>query len=109
MTKSPKELARLALFTAKQGKLPLYSSPSSRHDFTQPQLFAILVLQAFFQLDDRGIVALLEDWEDMKAELGLKKVPHASTLCVARSRLLKKGLLTYSSEPFLLWPEDSAS
>jgi hypothetical protein len=95
MTKSPVQLARTALACAQEVLEP-YSCPKSRHDFTQAQLFAILVLKAFFRTDYRGIVELLEDFSDLRRELRLSKVPHASTLCYAEQRLLKKGLLTYS-------------
>ena len=93
LTKSPKRLGRLAMEVA-QASLPAYSSVRSRKDFTQHQLFAILVLRQFFQEDYRGICALLTDLSDLREVLGLKKVPHYSTLCHAEKRLLKKGLST---------------
>jgi hypothetical protein len=97
MTKSPKALARLALRVAEKS-LPSQSSKHSPKTFTQAQIFAILVLKAFFRTDYRGIVDLLEDWKDLQDELGLKKVPHFSTLWHAEQKLLKKRLLTYSKE-----------
>jgi len=93
MTRSPAALARTALRLARRA-LPLYSSERSRHDFTQHQLFAILMLRRFFKTDYRGITALLEDLSDLRQILGLNKVPHYSTLCYAEGRLVKKGLLT---------------
>jgi hypothetical protein len=90
MTKSPLRLAREAL-TLGQSALPAYSGRFSRHDFTQPQLFAILVLKVFLKTDFRGIVAVLSDWPDLARTLGLKKVPHYSTLCYAQERLLEEG------------------
>lgn len=57
MPKSLVALAKQALAVAKR-VLPLYSAKRSRHDFTQAQLFAILVLRQFFQPDYRGIVRL---------------------------------------------------
>ena len=75
-----------------QGALEPYSSHFSNHLFTQAQLFAILVLKAFFQTNYRGIVALLEDWTDLREALKLSRVPHYSTLCYAEKRLLKKTL-----------------
>ena len=100
MTKSPATLAKEALRVAKAG-LAAYSSHYSRKDFTQHQLFAILVLRIFFKTDYRGIVQLLHDWPDLCKHLGLKRIPHYSTLCYAEQRLLKKGLLKISSEPCL--------
>ena len=92
MTKSPIALAKQALQTAKNA-LPTYSSVYSRHDFTQHQLFAILVLRQFIKTDYRGIIQMLKDFSDLRKTLNLKKVPHYATLCYAEKRLLKKGLL----------------
>ena len=53
ITKSPVTLARLALKEADKA-IPRYSADKSRRDFTQSQIFAILVLKAFFKTDYRG-------------------------------------------------------
>jgi hypothetical protein len=87
MTKSPPRLVRQALATGKAA-LPVFSSRFSRHDFTRSQLFAILVLKYFLKTDYRGVVAVLAEWTDPRHALRLKKVPHYSTLCYARQRLL---------------------
>jgi hypothetical protein len=91
MTKSPVALAGEALAAA-QRALPAYSCPQSRHDFTQHQLFAMLVMMKFFRTDYRGMVQLLMDLSDLRDVLELKKVPHFSTLHKADQRLLKGGL-----------------
>ena len=96
MTKSPRAVAREALRLARQS-LPAYSSKFSRKDFTQPQLFALLALKTFFKTDYRGVVALLDDFPELRADLGLTKAPHYSTLCKAEPRLLKKGRSSASS------------
>lgn len=83
-------LARVALRVA-AGALPAYASAFSKRDFTQHQLFAILVLKQFFKTDYRGIAALLDDLPDLQRTLELTKVPHYSTLCYAEKRLLKGG------------------
>jgi hypothetical protein len=90
MTKSPVRLAREALCVAEKA-LPAYSAVHSPKKFTQPQLFAILVLRQFFKTDYRGIIAMLEDMSDLRETLGLSQVPHYSTLCYAEQRLIKKG------------------
>jgi hypothetical protein len=90
MTKSPRRVTREALQVAQQA-LPDYSAPTSRHDFTQAQLFAILALKTFLKTDYRGVVAFLDDFPELQGDLGLTKVPHYSTLCYAEQRLLKKG------------------
>jgi hypothetical protein len=71
--------------------LPAYSSKYSRKDFTQHQLFAVLALKTFLKTDYRGAVALLGDFAELRADLGLARVPDHSTLCYAEQRLLKRG------------------
>lgn len=90
MTKSPRRVAREALALAREA-LPAYSCPTSRKDYTQPQLFAILALKTFLRTDYRGVVAVLEDFPELRADLGLARVPHYSTLSYAARRLLQGG------------------
>lgn len=90
MTKSPRRVAREALRLAQEA-LPAYACPTSRHGFTQAQLFACLALKTFLKTDYRGAIAFLGDFPELRADLGLTKVPHYSTLCYAEQRLLKKG------------------
>ena len=90
MTKSPRAEAREALRLAQEA-LPAYSSKFSRKDFTQHQLFALLALKTFFKADYRGLIQMVEDFAELRQDLGLDKVPHYSTLCYAEQRLLKKG------------------
>ena len=92
-TKSPLRLARVAYEIAQQA-LARYSSPCSRHDFTQAQLFALLVLRQFFQTDYRGIVQLVSEFSELRRVLELHQVPHFTTLQKAEQRLLKGGPLS---------------
>jgi hypothetical protein len=78
-SKSPRKVALEAL-AAGQAALPLYSHPCSPKKSTQPQLFACLVLKAFFRTDCRGVVAILDDCTDLAAAPGLKCVSHFTTL-----------------------------
>ena len=89
LTKSPLAFARTALAAAK-AELPVYSNPKSPHKFTQHQLFAILALKDFLRTDYRGIIQYLSEWSDLRNILGLKRLPHYSTLCYAEHRMLKK-------------------
>jgi transposase-like protein DUF772 len=98
MTKSPLALARAALAAAAEA-LPAYSSKYSKHDFTQHQLVALLVLREFLRTDYRGLEALLHDWSDLRQALGLTKVPDHSTLQKAAQRLLEKKGPPPSSMP----------
>src|SRR3954468_11977791 len=89
-SKSPRTVALEAL-AAGEAALPPYSHPCSPKKFTQPQLFACLVLKALFRTDYRGIVAILADLPDLTAALGLAAVPHFTTLHKAAERLLCFG------------------
>jgi hypothetical protein len=103
ITKSPVTLAKLALKEAEKA-MPTYSDTKSRKDFTQSQIFAILVLKAFFKTDYRGIIDFLEELSDLRKALKLKKVPHYSTLCYAEERLLKKNPSDFFKDPSLIDP-----
>ena len=87
-SKSPQDVARAALVVGMDA-LPLYSHPNSPRVFTQPQLFACLVLKGLFRTDYRGITAILRDSTDLRETLGLGHVPHFTTLQKASVRLLK--------------------
>lgn len=89
-TRDPIALARVALKVGEAAFEP-YSHPKSPHKYTQAQLFAMLALKQFFGRDYRGLVAWLATWAELREVLGLKRVPHYSTLCYAERRLLKKG------------------
>jgi len=107
MTKSPRAVAQEALRVIRDA-LPAYSSKFSRKDFTQHQLFAMLVLKTFFKTDYRGVIQMLKDFCELREDLALDKVPHYSTLCKALKRLLKKGNLYFSSSPPPCAPRNAA-
>lgn len=65
-----------------------YAHPCSPKKFTQPQLFACLVLKTFFNADYRGIVHILNDLPGLCQTIGLETVPHYTTLQKAARRLL---------------------
>jgi hypothetical protein len=110
MTKSAVRLAREALAVGERA-LPRYSARTSRHDFTQAQLFALLVLKQFLKVDYRGLVTLVAEWSELRRALRLAKVPHYSTLCYAERRLLagaeKGGAFAPPSSPS--WPRCGAT
>jgi hypothetical protein len=87
MSKSAVRVAREALAVGRRA-LPAYGSPFAKHTYTQPQLFALLVLKQFLKTDYRGLVTLVAEWTELRRALGLKQVPHYSTLCYAERRLL---------------------
>ena len=86
MTKSAVRLARTALLVGEEAR-PRYAARTSRHDYTQAQLFALLVLKHFLKTDYRGVVALAAEWSELRRALKLAQVPHYSTLCYAARRL----------------------
>ena len=75
-----------------------YSHKYSPRKFTQPQLFACLVLKEFEKKDYRGVCQLLLDCSDLREAIGIKIVPHWTTLQKASRRLLSlphvRGILT---------------
>jgi Transposase DDE domain len=88
LSKSALYVARTALAVGTKGLRP-YAHKFSPKLFTQPQLFACLVLKTFFKTDYRGICTLLHDLSDLRGALLLRGVPHFTTLQKASVRLLR--------------------
>jgi hypothetical protein len=86
-SKSPKRVIHAALKVA-QRSLPAYAHKCSPKKFTQHQLFACLVLKNFWKTDYRGVTAQLADCPELVETLGLRAVPHFTTLQKASRRLL---------------------
>lgn len=111
MRQMSKSAVRVACEALKVGRaaLPAYGSRTSRKDYTQPQLFALLVLRQFLRTDYRGVVTLVGEWSEVRQALGLSKVPHYSTLAYASRRILSDGpkkRLSPASKPS--WPKGPA-
>jgi hypothetical protein len=87
-SKSPRTVAMVALAAGKEA-FSDYSHVYSPHKFTQPQLFACLVLKEFEKKDYRGVCQFLTDCPDLCQAVGLITVPHFTTLQKASRRLLK--------------------
>jgi hypothetical protein len=88
LSKSPVYVAREALAVGSKA-LQTYAHKYSPKLYTQPQLFACLVLKTFCKLDYRGITAWLRDLPDLRRTIGLTDVPHFTTLQKATVRLLR--------------------
>jgi hypothetical protein len=71
--------ARTAL-AVMQEVLPPYGSKYSKHTFTQPQLMTILCLMRFEDWTFREAEVRLAEHSDLKAALGLERVPDHTTL-----------------------------
>ena len=68
-----------------------YGSARSRHDFTQRQLMACLILRAYLKTTYRGVLELLAVSPNLREALGMPdKLPHYTTLqkFSARSQVL---------------------
>ena len=89
-SKSPRKVARVALAVGQEA-LPAYTHRFSPKVFTQAQRFACLVLKAFFKADYRGITAILADTPSLCDAIGLKRIPHWTTLQKASRRLLSNA------------------
>jgi uncharacterized membrane protein len=90
LTKSPLRVVREALAVATK-RLRLYAHKFSPKKFTQPQLFACLVLKTFLKTDYRGLAAHLVDNSDLRDALGFSIVPHYTTPQKANRRLLRQS------------------
>src|SRR3989304_6231888 len=87
-SKSPKAVL-LAAYAVGREQLRPYAHRCSPKKFTQPQLFACLVLKEFFCLDYRKLSALLQDAPALVRAIGLAQVPHFTTFQKAARRLLR--------------------
>jgi len=83
--------------------MPDHASTFSRKDFTDPQLFACLVLREHQRKSYRGVEALLEDCPDWRAEIGLSRTPDHNTLCRAFRRLVKRRRLNSMLDQMVVW------
>jgi hypothetical protein len=70
--------------------LPERMSKFARHDFTQPQLFACLVLKQFCGLSYRHTEQLLRDSPGWLADIGMRDAPDHNTLWRAMSQLISR-------------------
>src|SRR5882757_8877938 len=86
-SKSPRKILLVGYLIGKLA-LPDYAHKFSPKTYTQPQLFACLVLKEFLHRDYRGIEALLKDTPELAAVIELKRIPDFTTLQKASQRLL---------------------
>lgn len=87
-SKSPKAVL-LTAYRVGQRHLPTYAHRCSPKKFTQPQLFACLVLKEFYRLDYRKLAAFLKDTPDLAKTIELDLIPHFTTFHKAARRLLR--------------------
>lgn len=87
------ERAARAALVAGCRVLDRYRTRSSRHDFTQRQLLATLVLMKLLKTTYRGIVEALRSMPGVRDVLGLDKIPHWTTLHKFATRRCDAGLV----------------
>lgn len=98
------QFARLAYRLAGH-VLPPYRSKFDPKKFTQPSLLACLCLKEYLKLDYRGVEALLASAAELRAALGLRRVPDHSTLHgFARYRLKPRLLVQVLEAAARLFP-----
>jgi Transposase domain (DUF772) len=90
-SKSPRKVLKLAYALGQQALAP-HDSRFSRHDFTNAQLFACLVLREHQRKSFRGVEALLRDSPAWLADIGLGEAPDHNTLCRAFDRFVRPAL-----------------
>ena len=73
------EVATLSMRLSRKFLDP-YSHPKSPHKFTQAQLMTCLVLKAYLKTTYRGVIDVLDASEKLRARIGLRRLPHYSTL-----------------------------
>lgn len=88
VTKSPLRIIRLA-YKVGSKVLPEYRHRFSPRKYKQAQLFACLVLKVFLKTDYRGVEAMLRDLPELANSIGLKEIPHFTTLQKSEAQLLK--------------------
>src|SRR6266404_722153 len=89
-SKSPKRVL-LEAFEVGRRSLPDYSHKYSPKKFTQPKLFACLVLKEFMRLDYRKLEAFLKDSPTLAEAIELNTIPDFTTFQKAAGRLLVSG------------------
>lgn len=69
-----------ALAASENSHLEIYSCKYSKKKYTQHQLLTLVLLKEYLKTDYRSIVELVELMGPVKSRIGLKQVPHYTTL-----------------------------
>ena len=68
------------LYKSAKRSIAAYSSKFSRHDYTQPQHLSLNGLKRRLRLNYREVVEIVDEMPRVKKILGLKKIPHFTTI-----------------------------
>lgn len=69
-----------SLAVSGKSHLPIYSCKYSKRKYTQHQLLTLTLLKGYLNMDYRNIVELVELMDKLKLRIGIKQVPHYTTL-----------------------------
>jgi type I site-specific restriction endonuclease len=69
-----------ALSVSGNSHLQVYSCKYSKRKYTQHQLLALILLKEYLDKDYQDIVEIVELMDKVKTRIGLKPVPHFTTL-----------------------------
>ena len=92
----------LALLGKAKGVCPAYSSKFSKKTYTQHQLIILLCLRKKLKQDYRDAVDTISLMPEILGLLGLKCVPHFTTLSKAFKRLSSRNWRTQKKEVYVL-------
>ena len=69
-----------ALAASGNSHLQIYSCKYSKRTYTQHQLMSLVLLKEYLNTDYRSIVELVELMDKLRSKIGLKQIPHFTTL-----------------------------
>jgi len=98
-----------ALIVSGNSHLQIYSCKYSQKKYTQHQLLTLVLLNEYLNEDYMDIVELVEVTDKVKSRIGLKQVPHFTTLHKFTTRLNSvyfSGLLQQTLKFFYVHSEN---